>query len=91
MLTCQPADPASKGGVENAVKLAKADIVPTETNLLPQYATFAEVEAACSAFVAEINARVHRSHGSPSRRDAQPGTHGAARGARSARTPRHWG
>ena len=40
VLTCQPADPASKGGVENAVKLAKADIVPTETNLLPQYATF---------------------------------------------------
>ena len=34
VLTCQPADPASKGGVENAVKLAKADIVPTETNLL---------------------------------------------------------
>jgi hypothetical protein len=60
VLTCQPADPASKGGVENAVKLAKADIVPTETNLLPQYATFAEVEQACSAFVAEINARVHR-------------------------------
>lgn len=26
--------PASKGGVENAVKVAKADIVPTETNLL---------------------------------------------------------
>ena len=34
VLTCEPADPASKGGVENAVKLAKADIVPTETNLL---------------------------------------------------------
>ena len=63
VLTCQPADPASKGGVENAVKLAKADIVPTETNLLPQYATFAEVEAACSVFVAEINARVHRATG----------------------------
>ena len=63
MLTCQPADPASKGGVENAVKLAKADIVPTETNLRAQYASFAEVEAACSAFTAEINSRVHRSTG----------------------------
>ena len=63
VLTCEPADPASKGGVENAVKLAKADIVPTETNLLPQYATFADVEAACAAFVAEINARVHRTTG----------------------------
>ena len=49
VLTCEPADPASKGGVENAVKLAKADIVPTETNLLAQYATFADVETACSA------------------------------------------
>jgi hypothetical protein len=49
--------------VENAVKLAKADIVPTETNLLPQYATFADVEAACAAFEVEINARVHRATG----------------------------
>ena len=63
VLTCEPADPASKGGVENAVKLAKADIVPTETNLLPQYATFADVEAACAAFEVEINARVHRATG----------------------------
>lgn len=60
VLTCEPADPASKGGVENAVKLAKADIVPTETNLLPAYASFAEVEAACAAFGAQINNRVHR-------------------------------
>ena len=37
VLTCQPRDPASKGGVENAVKLAKADIVPTETNLKENY------------------------------------------------------
>lgn len=60
VLTCEPADPASKGGVENAVKVAKADIVPTETNLLPEYASFAEVEAACAAFGDHINARVHR-------------------------------
>ena len=33
VLTCQPADPASKGGVEASVKLAKADLVPTDTNL----------------------------------------------------------
>jgi transposase len=60
VLTCEPADPASKGGVENAVKLAKADIVPTETNLLPRYATFADVEAACTAFMDDVNSRVHR-------------------------------
>ncbi len=28
--TCLPADPATKGGVENTVKLAKADLVPTD-------------------------------------------------------------
>ncbi|WP_197023379.1 DDE-type integrase/transposase/recombinase [Arthrobacter sp. MA-N2] len=39
------ADPASKGGVENAVKIAKADLVPKETNLLPEYGSFAELEA----------------------------------------------
>jgi hypothetical protein len=58
--TCQPADPASKGGSESTVKLAKADLVPTETNLLPAYGSFAELEAACAAFCEQVNARVHR-------------------------------
>lgn len=60
VLTCEPADPASKGGVENAVKLAKADIVPTETNLLAHYDSFAEVEVACAAFTEQVNTREHR-------------------------------
>src|SRR6195952_1929013 len=60
VLTCQPADPASKGGVESSVKLAKADIVPKATNLLPEYASFAEVEAACQAFMDDVNNREHR-------------------------------
>src|SRR5271163_1159629 len=60
VLTCEPADPASKGGVENAVKLAKADIVPTETNLLAQYDSFAQVEVACASFTELVNTRVHR-------------------------------
>ncbi len=58
--TCMPADPASKGGVENAVKIAKADLVPKDTNLRPEYASFAELEAACEAFMEEVNSRVHR-------------------------------
>jgi hypothetical protein len=58
--TCLPADPASKGGVENAVKIAKADLVPKETNLLPGYRSFSELEAACEAFMEEVNSRVHR-------------------------------
>ena len=31
VLTCEPADPASKGGVEASVKISKADLVPTRT------------------------------------------------------------
>ncbi len=58
--TCEPADPASKGGSESTVKLAKADLVPKDTNLLAEYASFAELEAACEVFCEQINARVHR-------------------------------
>ncbi|MEC5178646.1 transposase [Cryobacterium sp. MP_M5] len=60
VLTCQPADPATKGGSESSVKVAKADIVPRDTNLRPEYASFAEVEAACDAFMDEVNNREHR-------------------------------
>lgn len=60
VLTCQPADPASKGGVEASVKLAKADLVPTATNLREAYGSFAEVEAACEQFMDDVNGREHR-------------------------------
>jgi hypothetical protein len=42
------------------VKLAKADLVPTETNLLTDYESFAQLEAACEAFGEMVNARTHR-------------------------------
>jgi len=58
--TCVPYDPASKGGSESTVKLAKADLVPADANLLPEYAGFAELEAACLAFCDQVNARPHR-------------------------------
>jgi hypothetical protein len=58
--TCEPADPASKGGSESTVKLAKADLVPKDTNLLPAYGSFAQLEAACEVFCGQVNARVHR-------------------------------
>ena len=58
--TCEPADPASKGGSENTVKLAKADLVPTEANLLEAYGSFAELERACEEFCEELNGRPHR-------------------------------
>jgi len=58
--TCEPADPASKGGTEASVKIAKADLVPTEANLREDYASFAELEAACAVFCEKVNARPHR-------------------------------
>ena len=58
--TCVPYDPASKGGSEPTVKIAKADLVPTDANLLPAYASFADLEAACEGFCQLVNARPHR-------------------------------
>ena len=60
VLTCQPADPATKGGSESSVKVAKADIVPRDTNLRPEYVSFAQVEVACETFMDEVNNREHR-------------------------------
>jgi hypothetical protein len=58
--TCVPYDPASKGGSESTVKLAKADLVPAQANLLPAYRSFAELEAACRVFCEQVNDRPHR-------------------------------
>ena len=57
--TCVPYDPESKGGSESTVKIAKADLVPTEANLLDEYASFAELEAACAAAMDTFNGRIH--------------------------------
>ena len=57
---CVPFDPESKGGSEATVRIAKADLVPTEANLLAAYRSFADLAAACVAFCAEVNGRVHR-------------------------------
>jgi hypothetical protein len=58
--TCLPADAPSKGGSEATVRVAKADLVPTDANLLVAYGDWAALEAACEAFCVEINARPHR-------------------------------
>jgi hypothetical protein len=57
--TCVPYDPESKGGSESTVKIAKADLVPTEANLLEEYGSFADLEAACAAAMATFNTRIH--------------------------------
>ena len=58
--TCLPADAPSKGGSEATVRVAKADLVPTDANLLDDYADWAEMEAACASFCDQVNARPHR-------------------------------
>lgn len=58
--TCVPADPESKGGSEATVRIAKADIVPTDHNLRSGYGSFAELEEACAAFCEQVNGREHR-------------------------------
>lgn len=58
--TCVPFDPESKGGSEATVRVAKADLVPTMANLLPDYRSWGELVDACEAFVVEVNGRDHR-------------------------------
>lgn len=60
VVTCLPADASSKGGVEATVRVAKADLVPTDANLLGDYADWQALESACESFCAEVNARAHR-------------------------------
>jgi transposase len=63
--TCVVADPQSKGGSEATVRVAKADLVPTDANLLDDYAAFADLKAACELFTEQVNARPHRLLGRP--------------------------
>jgi len=58
--TCVPADPESKGGSEATVRIAKADLVPTDTNLRSEYSSWAELVEACEVFMAKVNGREHR-------------------------------
>jgi transposase len=63
--TCEPADPQSKGGSEATVKIAKADLVPTDHNLRDEYADWRALELACEQFMADVNTRPHRSTRQP--------------------------
>jgi len=60
VLTCVVADPETKGGSEATVRIAKADIVPTDTNLRDDYKSWAELVDACAAFMDKVNNREHR-------------------------------
>lgn len=48
--TCVPADPETKGGVERAVQIAKANLVPLDTNLRDAYGSWVMLVEACDAF-----------------------------------------
>jgi transposase len=61
--TCVPFDPESKGGAEASVRIAKADLVPTEANLGEAYPDMTALVAACDAFCARVNNRRHRETG----------------------------
>ena len=43
--TCVPADAESRGSSEATVRIAKADLVPTDTNLRVDYEAWAELRA----------------------------------------------
>ena len=58
--TCVPADPETKGGSEATVRVAKADLVPTEANLVEGYTSWADLVGACERFMVEVNGRDHR-------------------------------
>lgn len=77
--TCVAFDPESKGGSESTVRVAKADLVPTEANLLPAHPSFSALERACAEFCAQVNGREHREEPSPTRRGAARGTGSPAR------------
>jgi Mu transposase-like protein len=63
--TCEPADPQSKGGSEATVKIAKADLVPTDHNLRDEYEDWQALESACQQFMADVNTRPHRATRQP--------------------------
>ena len=63
--TCVPADPESKGGSEATVKIAKADLVPTQMNLRGEFHSFGELRAEAAVWCDAVNARPHRETGRP--------------------------
>jgi len=61
--TCVVYDPASKGGVEAAVRVAKENLCPKDTNLKPNYKAVADLICACDDYTTQINSRVHSGSG----------------------------
>jgi transposase len=47
--SCVTADPQSKGGSEATVRIASADLVPTDANLLPDHSSYLQFRRRVSA------------------------------------------
>jgi hypothetical protein len=58
--SCVPYDPETTGGSESTVRIAKADLVPTDASLLDEYGRLVELEEACAALEREVNNWPHR-------------------------------
>jgi hypothetical protein len=51
--------PRPKGGSEATVRIAKADLVPTDANLTEGYTSWAQLVTACEEFSDRVNGRSH--------------------------------
>src|ERR1700694_843845 len=60
LASCVPADPQSKGSSGATVRIASADLVPTDANLLSSYSRFTDLRGACDEVCERFNARPHR-------------------------------
>jgi hypothetical protein len=63
ILTCVPYDPASKGGVERSVRIAKDHLCPKDSNLMGSYESIAELKEVIDTYNREINSKIHASSG----------------------------
>ena len=82
--------PSPRAGSEATVKIAKRDLVPTDANLRDDYASFAELVAACDAFC-ETGQRPAASRDRPGAgRDARRGAAPGCTCCPPRRTPRRW-
>jgi transposase len=86
--SCEPFDPESKGGVEATVRIAKADLVPTATNLRGDYASFTELVAARRGASTSTPARIGRP--APLRWIVWPSNAAICMCCRPTRTPPRW-
>ena len=82
--TCVPADPQSKGGSEATVRIAKADLVPTDHNLRDDYEDFAELEAGVRSVLRAGQRARAPGHAPGAGGDARRGARAAASGCRGA-------